>query len=63
MYIFQRKLQIHHVNFEIPKDEHIKWYLYELYRAQKKQQNKTGNGFKNTKSLIGKGKIDFRRSY
>lgn len=45
------------VNFEIPKDEHIKWYLYELYRAQKKQQNKTGNGFKNTKSLIGKGKL------
>lgn len=25
--------------FIIPKDEHIKWYLYELYRSLKKQQD------------------------
>nr|WP_299171944.1 carbohydrate-binding family 9-like protein [uncultured Allomuricauda sp.] len=31
------------VNFEIPKDEHIKWYLYELYRdliSENKQETK-----------------------
>lgn len=38
---FSKENEIRNKNFKIPKDEHIKWYLFELYHALKEKKENT----------------------
>ncbi len=48
---FTTENSAHNEEFKIPEDEPLKWYLYELYRAQKSYHHKNQDWAENLKTL------------